>query len=127
MSNLVPSVTTIILNWNGLADTRECLSSLRSADYPDNRIVVVDNGSREDEASALQAEFGDLIEIIRLPENRGFAGGANTGIRRALELDSEYVLLLNNDTVVDPGFLTQLIDGVRDLQKLAAACPRTYF
>jgi GT2 family glycosyltransferase len=122
-----PSVTTVILNWNGLADTRECLSSLRSADYAENRIVVVDNGSREDEGSALAAEFGDFIEIIRLPENRGFAGGANAGIRRALELGTDYVLLLNNDTIVDPTFLSGLIEGVRDLTDLAAANPKTFF
>ena len=47
-------------------------------------------------------EFGDLIEVIRLPENRGFAGGMNAGIKRALELAPDYVLLLNNDTIVDP-------------------------
>lgn len=122
-----PTVTTVILNWNGLADTRECLQSVHAASYSDNHIIVVDNGSRDDEASALEAEFGGLIEIIRLPENRGFAGGANAGIKRALELGADYVLLLNNDTVVDPAFLTQLVEGVRDLPKLAAACPRTYF
>jgi GT2 family glycosyltransferase len=126
MDNL-PTVTTVILNWNGLADTRECLSSLRSADYPSNRIVLVDNGSREDEASPLDAEFGDFIDIIRLPENRGFAGGANVGIIRALDRGSDYILLLNNDTVVDPTFLTGLIDGVRDLTDLAAANPKTFF
>ena len=123
----LPSVTTVILNWNGLADTRECLQSLRAAPYPDNHIIVVDNGSQVDEASALQTEFGELIEVIRLPENRGFAGGANAGITRALEVGAEYVLLLNNDTVVDPAFLTQLVEGARDVPKLAAACPRTYF
>lgn len=122
-----PSVTTVILNWNGLADTRECLGSLRSAEYPHNRIVVVDNGSRKDEASVLAAEFGGYIEIIRLPENRGFAGGANAGIRRALELGTDYVLLLNNDTIVDPTFLRGLVDGVRDITDLAAANPKTLF
>jgi len=123
----LPSVTTVILNWNGLADTRECLSSLRSADYPKNRIVVVDNGSREDEVSALAAEFVDFIEIIGLSENRGFAGGANAGIRRALEIGTDYVLLLNNDTIVDPTFLSGLIEGVRDVTDLAAANPKTLF
>jgi GT2 family glycosyltransferase len=123
----LPSVTTVVLNWNGLADTRECLGSLRSADYANNRVLVVDNGSREDEASALAAEFGDFIEIIRLPENWGFAGGMNAGIKRALELGSDYVLLLNNDTIVDPTFLSGLVESVRDLRDLAAANPKTFF
>ncbi|MEO8456427.1 MAG: glycosyltransferase family 2 protein [Chloroflexota bacterium] len=123
----LPTVTTVVLNWNGLADTRECLQSLRSTDYPANRIVLVDNGSREDEASVLASEFGDFLEVIRLPENEGFAGGMNAGIRRALELGTDYVLLLNNDTIVDPSFLRGLVDGVSDLKDLAAANPKAYF
>jgi GT2 family glycosyltransferase len=123
----LPSVTTVVLNWNGLADTRECLQSLRSTDYPRNHVIVVDNGSSEDEAGELEQEFGNFIEIIRLPENRGFAGGANVGMIRALDHGTDYVLLLNNDTIVDPSFLRGLIDGVGDVADLAAANPKTLF
>lgn len=122
-----PSVVTVVLNWNGLHDTRECLQSLRAADYPNNRVLVVDNGSRNDEASALEKEFGSFVELLRLPENKGFAGGANAGMKRALELGADYVLLLNNDVIVDPSFLSRMIEQAKELPRLAAACPKTYF
>lgn len=127
MADSFPSVTTIVLNWNGLADTRECLNSLRAAEYEGNRILLVDNGSKDDEASILEREYGDMVEVIRLPENRGFAGGMNVGIKRALELTPDYILLLNNDVIVEPSFLAKLVEQAKRLPKLAAANPKTYF
>src|SRR3972149_12039405 len=97
-----PRVSVVVLNWNGLADTRECLESLKAVSYPDYRVIVIDNGSREDEARALQSAFGDFARVVRSETNLGFAGGANIGIREALSQGSDYVLLLNNDTTVDP-------------------------
>jgi GT2 family glycosyltransferase len=127
MPNVSP-VSCVVLNWNGLQDTRECLDSLKNVTYPALRVIVVDNGSENDEAAVIRDEFGDFAELIEANENRGFAGGANLGIRRALEGDCDYVLLLNNDTVVDPEFLTELVEGVETMQPgVAAACPTTYF
>lgn len=122
-----PTVTIVVLNWNGLADTRECLHSLQAVQYSAMRVLVVDNGSASDEATALESELGDFIEVLRLPENHGFAGGANAGMRSALETDTDYVLLLNNDTIVAPTFLQALVDAAKDIPDLAAACPRTNF
>jgi GT2 family glycosyltransferase len=122
-----PSVVAIILNWNGLADTRECLNSLRAAEYDNLRTILVDNGSSSDEAGTLEAEYADMIEVVRLPENRGFAGGMNAGIERALELSPDYVLLLNNDVIVEPQFLAKLVEQAKRLPKLAAASPKAYF
>ena len=123
----VPSVSVVVLNWNGLADTRECLHSLQTVRYPAMRVIVVDNGSGGDEATKLEAEFSAFIDVLRLPENRGFAAGANVGIRHALEAGAGYVLLLNNDTVVAPQFLQALVDAAGDIPNLAAVCPRTHF
>lgn len=122
-----PSVVAIVLNWNGLADTRECLNSLRAAEYDNLRTVLVDNGSAADEAGTLEREYEDMIEVVRLPENLGFAGGMNAGIRRALEASPDYVLLLNNDVIVEPQFLARLVEQAKRLPKLAAASPKAYF
>lgn len=122
-----PAVSTIVLNWNGLADTRECLESLRHIDYSPNRIVVVDNGSAADEASALEQEFSGFVEVVRNPENLGFAGGMNVGMRQALEAGAEYVLLLNNDVTVDRGLLAAMVAAARRHPDLGAASPKAYF
>jgi GT2 family glycosyltransferase len=120
-------VTTVILNWNGIDDTRECLASLGQITYPNNRILLVDNGSDSDEAAALERDFARVATVIRNERNLGFAGGANAGIRRALEDAADFVLLLNNDVIVDPGFLGALIDFAEARSDLAAACPKAYF
>lgn len=125
--NEVPVVFTIVLNWNGLEDTRECLQSLRKVDYPANRVIVADNGSEADEAGVLEEEFGGFIEVSRNPVNLGFAGGMNAGIGRALEAGAEYVLLLNNDVTVEPGFLGAMVAAALGHPDLAAACPKAYF
>ncbi|MCI0883496.1 MAG: glycosyltransferase, partial [Chloroflexi bacterium] len=59
-----PAVTIIILNWNGLADTRECLHSLQAAPYSAMRVIVVDNGSKGDEATTLEREFSSFIDVL---------------------------------------------------------------
>lgn len=105
-----PKVCIIILNWNGLEDTVECLESLKKISYPNYEAIVVDNGSRGDDARVLQEKFGDYIHLIKNDKNYGFAEGSNIGIRYALKnSDPHYILLLNNDTVVDPEFLTEMI------------------
>jgi GT2 family glycosyltransferase len=122
-----PSVAIIVLNWNGLSDTRECLASLRGVSYPDLRVIVVDNGSDNDEAGTIEREFGGFAEVVRNPANLGFAGGANAGIRRALKDAPGYLLLLNNDVLVEPGFLDAMVDAAQRLPDFAAACPKAYF
>jgi GT2 family glycosyltransferase len=121
-----PVVTIVILNWNGIEDTRECLQSLRNVTYPSYRIVVVDNGSEHEEGAALETEFGDAVTIIQNERNVGFAGGANIGIRQALEDRTNFVLLLNNDVTVDPGFLDAMVEFASARSDLAAACPKAY-
>lgn len=122
-----PLVFTIVLNWNGLADTRECLASLLKASYSNNRVLVVDNGSDADEAGAIQREFGEAVQVLRNPSNLGFAGGMNAGIQRALEEGADYVLLLNNDVTVDPAFLAAMLQTAQRHPDFAAASPRAYF
>jgi len=122
-----PLVSTVILNWNGIADTRECLQSLQRIDYPNNSIVVVDNGSEGGEAAALRDEFGGSVHLIESETNLGFAGGANLGIRHALAEGADYVLLLNNDTTVDPGVLTALVEAAQSHPDAAALCAKAYY
>ncbi|QRV15790.1 glycosyltransferase family 2 protein [Haloterrigena salifodinae] len=94
-----PSVYCIVLNWNGYEDTASCLRSLSVCEYSALEIIVVDNGSDDDSGYRLEDEFPD-VTVLYNEENRGFAGGMNTGIEFAVEAGADYVWILNNDTIV---------------------------
>jgi GT2 family glycosyltransferase len=102
-----PSVWIVPVNFNGLEDTRRCLRSL-AALSPPAQVVVVDNASAVDPRPALAAEFPG-VHLLRNPTNRGWSGGNNTGIRFALAHQAEFVILLNNDTVVRPDLVARLL------------------
>jgi GT2 family glycosyltransferase len=107
---VVPAVSIVVLNWNGAADTIACLEALRRLRYPDCRIVVVDNASTDDSVAALRAEAAQTsFELIEAGSNLGYAGGNNLGIRHALDDGADFVLVLNNDTTVDPMLLDELV------------------
>ena len=104
-----PFVHIILVNFNGLADTIACINSVEKINYTNYKIVVVDNASSDESVTMLSELYGDKIKLIGLNENIGFAGGNNVGIKYALEQETDYVLLLNNDTEVEPDFLKELI------------------
>ena len=105
------NVTIIVLNWNKREALLDCLEGLRRADLRGASVLVVDNGSRDGSVDAVRARFPGT-HIVALPENRGYAGGNNAGMRVALEAGAEGVLLLNNDAVVAPDFLSPLLSAV---------------
>lgn len=105
-----PKVAVMTLNWNGLKDTVECLESLKKIMYPNYEVVVVDNGSEGNDADALGGRFGDYIHMIRNDRNYGGCGGYNIGMRYVLgNSDAEYLLMLDNDAVVAPEFLDEMV------------------
>ena len=119
---MTPSeVAVIVLNWNGLKQTANCCRSLTKLDYPNVRIWVVDNGSTADLPEELERACPGAT-VLRLPENRGFAGGVNAGIRAALERpECGYVWLFNNDAICDANTLTRLVEAVEEAPEFAAA------
>lgn len=113
------SVTCIVLNWNGWQDTIACLESLQCTDYPNLSILVVDNGSTDNSVEKIRKSF-EKIEILETVTNRGFAGANNLGIRLALDRQTDFVWLLNNDTVVEPGTLKALVTCAESDPKIGA-------
>ena len=103
-----PVVFVVILNWNGLQDTDACLKSLAGLTYSNYRVVVVDNASADGSETALRQRHPKLT-LLQSGANLGFAGGNNVGLRYALANGAEYVWLLNNDTLLEPGALTELV------------------
>ncbi len=105
---MTPTVGIVLVNYNGLADTQQCLQSLAEIDYPRCFPVVVDNASQQDPTHVVANAFPGC-HVIRRPANGGWAGGNNTGIRFCLERHADYVILLNNDTRVDPSLVDRLV------------------
>jgi GT2 family glycosyltransferase len=102
-------VSIIILNYNGLAYLKDCLASLRKQTYPNFKIIVCDNASKDGSAEFLTKNYPD-ITIIRNKENSGFAKGNNIAIDHALKQGTDYIFLLNNDTEMEPDALTKLVE-----------------
>ncbi len=121
-----PFVGIIVLNWNGLADTRECLQSLFRLTGPAPRIYVVDNGSSDDSVTLLHREFGERIVLMANSRNLLYAGGNNVGIVRALDDGCSHILLLNNDTIVDDLSLIELLKADKQHPN-AVLCPKIYY
>lgn len=122
-------VSIILINYNSKEDTLECLESLQQIKTTGfkHSLIIVDNASREvlELPTRLQS---DSIEIIRSESNKGFTGGNNMGIYYAVEkYNSDYVLLLNNDTTVDEQFLKELVRMAEADQKLGMVASKIYF
>ncbi len=102
-------VWVVILNWNGTLFLRDCLRSVVQQTYPEYRVLVVDNGSTDGSPDIVRDEFLD-VRLLALPENLHFARGSNAGVREALrDPECTYVATLNNDTRVDPEWLSELV------------------
>jgi GT2 family glycosyltransferase/SAM-dependent methyltransferase len=119
-------VGVVVLNWNGREVLRDCLRSLARSRYPTGDIVVVDNGSSDASSEMVALEFPDVV-LIRNAENLGFCAANNQGVSRALECKCEYVLILNNDTVLDSDCIGRLVARARREPDVAAVSPKIYF
>ncbi|MBI5700635.1 glycosyltransferase family 2 protein [Candidatus Saganbacteria bacterium] len=118
-----PKVSIVILNWNQYFDTKECLASLMNTDYGNFEIILADNGSKDSSQIHIKNEFPG-ITLIENGKNLGFAEGSNVGIRLALSHGADYVLLLNNDTTVEPNFLSHLISAGQENRSAGILSPR---
>lgn len=116
----VPAVHIVVLNWNGCHHLQACLPSLLETAYRRFQVVVLDNGSTDGSQDWLQASFPQ-VSLVALGRNRGFAAGNNAGMELALSGGAEYVVLLNNDTRVDPYWLSALVD-VAEADPQVALC-----
>lgn len=104
-------VAIVLVNYNGIKDTIECVKSIKESTYNDYQIIIVENDSNDKE-EIKDNEYLNENTIIFFSEcNMGFSGGNNLAIKYALENNYEYILLLNNDTTVDKEFLRHLIEA----------------
>ena len=109
MLSAPPRVAIVILQWRGADETLGCLRSVAALDYPDYSVLVVDNHSGDDSVARLLREFPALA-VHETAQNLGFVGGCNAGIEVVLADPAvRYVLLLNNDTRVEPDLLGEMV------------------
>ncbi|MCJ7759643.1 glycosyltransferase family 2 protein [Candidatus Bathyarchaeota archaeon] len=121
MSTL-PCVAAVIVNYNGKKDTLNCLRSLTESEYPNLEFLVIENCSSIKEEGITPA---DLVEFPRVhfeksEYNSGFSGGMNLGMTKAIENGCRYALILNNDAVVEPRCVSELVETAE--HNLDTAC-----
>lgn len=103
-------VSIILVNYNGALDTLECIESINRMSYKNFQIIVVDNNSTDNSIKILSQKKEELgFELDCLSDNKGFSAGNNFGILKAIKDGAQYILLLNNDTIVDCNFLSNLM------------------
>lgn len=116
----------IVINWNSLVDTLDCLAGIGALQYSNKRIVVVDNGSKDGSPDEIAARHPDVV-LIRNQENLGYTGGSNVGLKHAFAHGAEYVWLLNNDAVVTPNSLTILTKAAEGRPRVGLVAPIVYY
>ncbi|MDP2632917.1 MAG: glycosyltransferase family 2 protein [Candidatus Curtissbacteria bacterium] len=117
-------IAIVVLNFNGLEDTLECLDSLRRLEIGKNtlEIIVVDNASQDGSAEAM-SKLRD-INLLATSNNLGFCGGNNLGIKRAMDRGADWILILNNDTTVDFHLIEAFLKDAKDADIIT---PKIYF
>lgn len=115
----------VVLNWNGAADTLACLASLAKVERPEFTTILADNGSIDGSVDLVRRAFPE-VEILEFHRNLGFAGGNNAAFRSLRGRGFENVVFLNNDTVVDPGFLQPLLDELQQAW-VGIASPKIFY
>ncbi|MCE1202087.1 MAG: glycosyltransferase family 2 protein [Bacteroidia bacterium] len=118
-----PLVSFITVNYNQSKVTCELLESLRSCTYPAFEVIVVDNGSPSDNPDIITEKYPETI-LIKTGKNLGFAGGNNAALSVA---KGKYLLFINNDTEVEPGFLQPMVELLEGNPEIGMVSPRIQF
>ena len=121
-----PSVTIIVLNWNGKDLTIDCINSLKKVNYSNFNILLVDNGSSDGSVELLKEKFPE-VSILSLEKNFGFAGGNNRGFVSLKPDPPEFVIFLNNDTTVDSNFIEPLVKCLLNNKHASQTVPKIYY
>lgn len=120
-----PKIISVILNTNRRDDTLACLDSLYANHYPNLAVIVLDNASTDGSSQAICEKFPQ-VQIINLTENLGYAGNNNVGIQAALDQHADWVFVMNEDIILAPDVLVNLIAAVKDQPETGIIGPMVY-
>lgn len=121
-----PLVYIIVLNWNGKDLTLDCLESLEKVQYDNYKILVVDNGSTDGSVDAIKMKY-PAVEILKIESNIGYAAGNNAGVEFIQNRGSEFIIFLNNDTIVDKYFMVPLVEPLIENLSINQTVPKIYY
>lgn len=120
-----PAVWCIVLAYNGIELTLECLRTLRTQDYPNLHLLVVDNASTDGTPAIIRTQTSD-VDVLEAGRNLGYAGGNNLGMRHALARGADLLFLVNNDTRLDPHCVTALVAEIQSNPGCGVVGPMVY-
>jgi len=123
--NSKPLIISVILNTNRCEDTLACLASLEETSYPNHRVIVLDNASTDGSVEAIRQRFPE-VQVIELVENLGYAGNNNVGIEAAAAQGADWIFVLNEDTVLAPDCLSQLMSAAQNFPGAGILGPMVY-
>lgn len=120
-----PAVQIIVLQYNNSADTLDCLNSLNKSDYPNYKVLVVDNKSSAEHVVKIKkiiSEMGKNYSLLLCEANLGYSGGNNAGIYRSLK-ETEFIFILNNDTIIQKETLSYLVRTAQANSSIGVIAP----
>ncbi len=118
-----PTVSVIVLNYNGREFLEDCFRSLSNLDYPSYEVIMVDNASTDGSVRYVQERF-PWVRVVGLASNYGFSRGNDVGVEHAC---GKYVAFLNNDSEVEPTWLSELVEGIEEDEKIASCGSKMLF
>ncbi|MBE7473836.1 MAG: glycosyltransferase family 2 protein [Anaerolineales bacterium] len=117
----------VIVTWNKRAEVLRCIESVMASTHPLAAIVVVDNASTDDTAATIRERFGQTVHLVVNSSNKGGSGGFYEGIAAALKYQPEYLWLLDNDVIVAPDALSQLLRVAAEEPQAGIVGSKVYF
>lgn len=119
-------INIIILTWNGIENTLSCLESLSKSKYSNYKIIISDNHSTDDTVKIVRYKYPN-VHLIQNIQHLSYTAAVNDAIHEGKIYKPKYILLLNNDTVVNKLFLTQLINCMDSNPKIGIAASKMYY
>ena len=121
-----PHIKLLILNWNGSELTHQCLASVEKLSYNNYSTMVIDNASSDDSIKNIHENY-HAVEVLALDKNYGFGAAYNLAFKHLLSSQTDYYLIINNDTTVEPNLLEKLLEGIDKFGAEHLYCPMIHY
>ena len=121
-----PKVFVVVLAWNYYNHTKRCLESLRTVEYDNLNVLVVDNNSSDKTSENIKKDFPEF-NILTLSKNLKFSGGNNEGVNHLNPEKDDFIIFLNNDTIVSKNFVKKLINPLLEDKKAIISTPKILY